>query len=25
GGDFHKAEMVRAFIEATEYRARFRQ
>ena len=23
GGDFHKAEMVRAFIEATEYRNRF--
>gem|GEM_PF-1379270 len=23
GGDFHKAEMVRAFIEATEYRQRF--
>jgi hypothetical protein len=23
GGDFHKAEMVRAFIEATEYRDRF--
>ncbi|HEX8147144.1 MAG TPA: hypothetical protein VF591_08200, partial [Pyrinomonadaceae bacterium] len=23
GGDFHKAEMVRAFIEATEYRGRF--
>jgi hypothetical protein len=23
GGDFHKAEMVRAFIEATEYRHRF--
>ena len=23
GGDFHKAEMVRAFIEATEYRSRF--
>jgi hypothetical protein len=23
GGDFHRAEMVRAFIEATEYRARF--
>jgi hypothetical protein len=23
GGDFHKAEMVRAFIEATEYRKRF--
>ncbi|MDT7777936.1 MAG: thermitase [Acidobacteriota bacterium] len=25
GGDFHRAEMVRAFIEATEYRARFRE
>ncbi|MDT7687687.1 MAG: thermitase [Acidobacteriota bacterium] len=24
GGDFHRAEMVRAFIEATEYRDRFR-
>ncbi|MDT7780623.1 MAG: hypothetical protein QOC99_3135 [Acidobacteriota bacterium] len=23
GGDFHRAEMVRAFIEATEYRKRF--
>jgi hypothetical protein len=23
GGDFHKAEMVRAFIEAGEYRSRF--
>jgi hypothetical protein len=23
GGDFHKAEMVRAFVEATEYRGRF--
>jgi hypothetical protein len=23
GGDFHKAEMVRAFIEASEYRGRF--
>ena len=23
GGDFHRAEMVRAFIEATEYRGRF--
>ena len=23
GGDFHRAEMVRAFIEATEYRQRF--
>jgi hypothetical protein len=23
GGDFHRAEMVRAFIEATEYRHRF--
>ncbi len=23
GGNFHKAEMVRAFIEATEYRGRF--
>jgi hypothetical protein len=23
GGDFHKAEMVRAFIEASEYRDRF--
>ena len=23
GGDFHRAEMVRAFIEATEYRSRF--
>jgi hypothetical protein len=25
GGDFHRAEMVRAFIESIEYRARFRQ
>jgi hypothetical protein len=25
GGDFHKAEMVRAFIESAEYRARFGQ
>jgi hypothetical protein len=24
GGDFHKAEMVRAFIEASEYRGRFK-
>ncbi len=23
GGDFHRAEMVRAFIESTEYRQRF--
>ena len=23
GGDFHKAEMVKAFISATEYRQRF--
>ncbi len=25
GGDFIRAEMVRAFIESTEYRQRFRQ
>ncbi|MDT7807412.1 MAG: hypothetical protein QOJ70_1225 [Acidobacteriota bacterium] len=25
GGDFHKAEMVRAFLSSTEYRARFGQ
>jgi len=25
GGDFHRAEMVRAFLESTEYRARFRE
>ena len=23
GGDFHKAEMVKAFINSTEYRSRF--
>ncbi len=23
GGDFHKAEMVRAFIQSSEYRNRF--
>ncbi|HYH87214.1 MAG TPA: DUF4214 domain-containing protein, partial [Pyrinomonadaceae bacterium] len=25
GGDFHRAEMVKAFLESTEYRARFRE
>ena len=25
GGDYHTAEMVRAFIESIEYRGRFRQ